>query len=900
MTIIRCMAHIYFFRSQVRVENLPQEGTGLVKVKFRCGGTAEETVPQHANPDGSAEWTLPLDVTLFDADIAFFAVVLQQLRPGDWSLVPGFRFEAPIASALPTVWHPPPDTKVWRPPSDTPINRGPKFYAELELFLDEGTPRDTRLPPYAGRRTFGSDSFGDGSRGGGYVSGSSSGYADAWGGGESGEQWPSQAEGLGLRRAHTEDAPSASGSMPTVPAIAVAAAAPPTAPAQPPSMWGGAMRRDRPFGGAPPNALMQRARSAGYLVRDSSQRSSGSSFTGLRLDSSMSDEQGGREPSPPRSNDARYPSPVGTVSGSKILDESCPLDEDGDGHSTPVGVVRRSGILDPSQPLDERTHEPLWGGPAFKKLSEPDEKLGVTDTEDHLEEVKTEPRWDGDRRGAPRAAAAPAPAKKGLMSKMKRWLSDGNKPAGTRSSSADGVTRSEAQRKTKELESPYQATGTAHTVEREAQQQAPIKTGTSREATQRRAERSSVSDEGILALMRQSGEQEARRGRAHGHEQLGAARAQAYGASPYDARGVSGADDGAVRKTRLKAAGAPKPSRVDSRSYGGEVSLPVNIRLRRRAKKGKLNQASPTPSVSQEAIEPRVRELHTMQMQEAGTMPVGAQPLPSPPPLPLRQSPDAPAPPPPYDEAILQPTAPSVAAARLRPLSTWERALSPSELAAMSISPRFGRGEEDGGMNDDEYQHRSYAFACALGPTELEQQWERGGAGAREEEKGEDGSLPGYGYMAMPKNSLGTLDLTGQPISPEVPSREVNVEPKPSETTWREGRYNLGEVRTPARNASILANEPAHGHRTRALQPPRSWSPVDAGADPVCFSCFSPPTVSEGVAFLLRVSAYLRQAKDEVLRNAASDGVAEAGVPGGMSIVRGKRVTVCLVRDKIH
>ncbi|CAM9407540.1 unnamed protein product, partial [Sphacelaria rigidula] len=67
--------------------------------------------------------------------------------------------------------------------------------------------------------------------------------------------------------------------------------------------------------------------------------------------------------------------------------------------------------------------------------------------------------------------------------------------------------------------------------------------------------------------------------------------------------------------------------------------------------------------------------------------------------------------------------------------------------------------------------------------------------------------------------------------------------------------------------------------------------------DPVVFSCLSPPTVSEGQAFALKVLAYLLRQRDDVLQDALKEGVKEAGVPGSMPIMRGKRVTVKLVHN---
>lgn len=76
----------------------------------------------------------------------------------------------------------------------------------------------------------------------------------------------------------------------------------------------------------------------------------------------------------------------------------------------------------------------------------------------------------------------------------------------------------------------------------------------------------------------------------------------------------------------------------------------------------------------------------------------------------------------------------------------------------------------------------------------------------------------------------------------------------------------------------------------------RSGGRTSGADDPVVFSCFAPPAVSGGMAFLLRISAYLKQQRDDAVDEAQSAGVTEAGVPGGVSIMRNKRVTIKLVR----
>ena len=80
------------------------------------------------------------------------------------------------------------------------------------------------------------------------------------------------------------------------------------------------------------------------------------------------------------------------------------------------------------------------------------------------------------------------------------------------------------------------------------------------------------------------------------------------------------------------------------------------------------------------------------------------------------------------------------------------------------------------------------------------------------------------------------------------------------------------------------------------VAPRRSWGAPAVTADPVLFSCFAPPAVSGGMAFLLRVSAYVRQQREEVLQEAHFDGVVETKVPGAVRIMRNKRVTIELVR----
>ncbi|CAB1102487.1 unnamed protein product [Ectocarpus sp. CCAP 1310/34] len=133
------------FITKVRVENLPAtaQGTpGLFRVKFRAGSEGRapaETVPKPADPDGSVEWLEALDITVYDTSFPLIAVVQQTNYLGGWSLVPDGRFEGAAVSELPNEW---------RHASSIPT--APTFYAQLSVHVEEGTQRNTRLPPFAG------------------------------------------------------------------------------------------------------------------------------------------------------------------------------------------------------------------------------------------------------------------------------------------------------------------------------------------------------------------------------------------------------------------------------------------------------------------------------------------------------------------------------------------------------------------------------------------------------------------------------------------------------------------------------------------------------------------------------------------------------------------------------
>lgn len=142
--------------------------------------------------------------------------------------------------------------------------------------------------------------------------------------------------------------------------------------------------------------------------------------------------------------------------------------------------------------------------------------------------------------------------------------------------------------------------------------------------------------------------------------------------------------------------------------------------------------------------------------------------------------------------------------------------------------------------------------------------------------------------------SLGMNPESSKPRPPELPSTPSN-RPLDAVREPSVGGPDASERSIPARSIvppnEVTARPALMEERMSMRAPARN---VKDG-DPVLFSAFSPPTVSEGQAFLLRVSAYVRQERDNVLQEAMNACVKEAGLPGTMPIMRGKRVTVKLV-----
>lgn len=122
--------HMRFVCCQVLVENLPVPAQGmpdLFRVVFRAGTAVARTPSKRANPDGSVEWTQPLDILVYDTSAKLVAVVQQFNFLRGWIIGPDRYFNGTSITALPSEW---------THSSDLPT--APRFYAELRVDIEVG------------------------------------------------------------------------------------------------------------------------------------------------------------------------------------------------------------------------------------------------------------------------------------------------------------------------------------------------------------------------------------------------------------------------------------------------------------------------------------------------------------------------------------------------------------------------------------------------------------------------------------------------------------------------------------------------------------------------------------------------------------------------------------------
>ena len=138
------------------------------------------------------------------------------------------------------------------------------------------------------------------------------------------------------------------------------------------------------------------------------------------------------------------------------------------------------------------------------------------------------------------------------------------------------------------------------------------------------------------------------------------------------------------------------------------------------------------------------------------------------------------------------------------------------------------------------------------------------------------------------------------------PGPSKSEETTPSHTNTEEGSSTPQQLprQLPPQGTSVSCERLS----VSGSMPPQSDSERDVPSvtsqggqieeDRVIFSCFAPPAVRPGIRFGLEVRACLDMARDPVLRAEMAPGAAETGRPESVSIAKGKRVTVELVRTR--
>lgn len=110
----------------------------MVRVKFRVseGLAAAETQPRLPNSDGSVEWTEPIELRVDDSQVLLTAVVSQRQK-GSWCMVNGGRFKGPTVDSIKSG-----DLQQWSPTS--PVS--PRFYTKAEVYIDDVPQGDVGFP----------------------------------------------------------------------------------------------------------------------------------------------------------------------------------------------------------------------------------------------------------------------------------------------------------------------------------------------------------------------------------------------------------------------------------------------------------------------------------------------------------------------------------------------------------------------------------------------------------------------------------------------------------------------------------------------------------------------------------------------------------------------------------
>lgn len=869
------------------VENLPVEpqATGLFKVKFRCGRGAAETLAKATNSDGSAEWTLPLEINVPDADLPLIAVVMSQLRDPSlgWTMVHGARFEGPAARVLPSRW--------------LQSSIGPErihFNAELSLYLDEVTEQ-FQPDAVAGAQD---------ARG---IQSAPAVPPSRWL--TESARWhderPPPRPGMGMARSQSARQSPTDSQIVELAMYGLRAAdslrQTGHSTTQSSRSWGG-----QSFSGRQPardgqqqqqqqqegQYVLTRTGDNSYVMTGAPQQQSDPALFSLSVDATS-------RPYPDyhRMTDISNPPPVGSFARSRLLDERGIVDVPPRGAApsgamsrsqlpnergaVPSGAMSRSHLPNEDYPLQMSTMSRRPAADRRDSQSPFVNMMGQVQEEDAKEDA--DDIWFDALPPAEDlyATPSPSPPPTGVFTKLKGMLRSRSSDARPSTTESD-----HSQRRRLTTMGTSQASW-----ENAARSQETVQTGTAGELPQQRGG-SRVHKETLSEEMRRSfsgaGAPESIASKATTR------RASAAAAMPFTARPGDTADlEAAARETDKEAVrmddrilGVARQAPLGPAMYKSDAKGPPRRPLVMSTKKAKRKAvaqkrssitqlpALPTrPPVALADPSQSVRADMVVDEEEEGV----AGPPQRVPPSPTVVPPDH-----------------VVVASYAQQASTPEASVPPpipprvrkkeSGMILVQQGAELREGPSRGAALPEGH---AYAAGDALGPT-----WRR-----------EDYVVgPGREYMAMPKDSLTSTRVAKKPSTLSARPRET---PRPADGTDRKGPLmpHRGSVGGPGASGpepaerSIAPSELPHAHVVpRVARPPRNWTSAGlGGADPVVFSCFSPPAVSEGQAFLLRVSAYLRQERDDVLREALSAGVAEAGVPGAMPIMRGKRVTVKLV-----
>lgn len=984
------------------MENLPQapESTGLFKIKFRCGTGAAETAPHRADADGSAEWTVPLEMTVPDADMPLVAVVMQQLKLSDsggrgWTMVPGARFPGPAASALPPRWL-----------QTSPGPVGVRFAADVEVFLDGIEESDAQVWQQA-ELPAAFDDADDAAAGPDQRIFQSSGPAStpSWlvePGVEQDGRLPRQGPGMfrsqsdgpteqergivGLAGLGLRTVQNLQHQVPFAEAGRRRGRGPFSWGAGAPA-WGGRivteMQQQDARGEQPMDWRRWSRNTSGFNRTYPYSEASGTRAQQQELER---DKAARGAQIPPtvgvfdrprqegRQDDTLFPPPVAAFTSSRHLGDRLAQHSEHDvppRYPPPLGSFARSRLLDRTAPLEEygassaregRVREGWLADAVYQSA-------GSTESAE-LEEFKDAQPWGVHESGAiapPGAVPGPLPPPQAspIYGALRRIgsilraarsfdtrLREQNQGHDSSRDGELGFERVEESHSLPQMsDTGERVSGDRYTtsnVRDSGDQPQTTETLSSRRRTSslvtatatatpasRRAERSlfvgrapermkrSASARTALATVHHSSLSATRRGSAPAATPAADVIVPRSVGSPVAA---AGSDASAVQLEETPGWG-DELERVTTRSVEtavwrradatvsvdeandstvARVARPEKPRMRYQ-EKAKLEPAGFLEPAFDKSIKIKIKSQVTLgarfpsspclQTPVRSSLGLGDGSSRLDLPGVRRQSAKVETAPPKVAVTTPAPTR-RLHLLGVRPQSAEVESASP-KVAVTTPAQQQGAfvaptAQEDAPLRrrrrlsalshetyDDEVDDDlDYATGAALGPTELQ-------------EKGQDRD----GYMRMPEDALISLALERNSVTPAEPTG-----PSPPDDARRAPftpiRESNGEPEgsgpKPTERFVAAQREPTMRSPARPAAKSSTGAGV-LGVDPVCFSCFSPPTVSEGQAFPLKVTAYLKQQRDNVLREAIKAGVAEAGIPGAMPIMRGRRVTVKLV-----